>query len=167
MGKRGKPSSNVTPGTIPPESSFSLFSGRKSEYKLHRIVACSQMGHPRGHNSHVLSAFCLLGKPGSGSQGVQRKAINTVFGKHRKPRWCTKIVKWYPRGSGIPSGIPMVSNGIQGDHHYPLHWRRLVNCGEMDIKEKVKLTILSFSYISDSVCLELSRLGFNTKVKPW
>lgn len=37
----------------------------------------------------------------------------------------------------------------------------------MDIKEKVKLTILSFSYISDSVCLELSRLGFNTKVKPW
>lgn len=115
MGKRGKPSSNVTPGTIPPESSFSLFSGRKSEYKLHRIVACSQMGHPRGHNSHVLSAFCLLGKPGSGSQGVQRKAINTVFGKHRKPRWCTKIVKWYPRDLVSPlvsPWYPMVSKGI-------------------------------------------------------
>ena len=97
--KGGKPNSNITPGTIPTESSFSLFSGRKSEYKLHHIVACSQMGHPRGHNSPVLSAFCLLGKPGSGSQRVQRKAINTVFGKHRKPRWCTKIVKWYPRGS--------------------------------------------------------------------
>lgn len=99
--ERGGSQAAMSPQAQSPQrvASACYKSGRKSEYKLHRIVACSQMGHPRGHNSHVLSAFCLLGKPGSRSQGVQRKAINTVFGKHRKPRWCTKIVKWYPRGS--------------------------------------------------------------------
>lgn len=39
-----------------------------------------------------------------------------------------------------------------------------MNCGETDTEEKVRLTILAFSYISDSVCLEFSTLGFNTKV---
>ena len=111
------------------------------------LVKC----HPRRHNSHVLSALYLLGKLGSGSQRVQRKAMNTVFGKHRKPRWYTKTAKRYP--------------GVWAEYHqYPLHCTWQVNCGETDTEEKVRLTILSFSYISDSVCLEFSRLAFNTKV---
>lgn len=119
------------PGHDPAESSFSLLPERKLEYKIHDRIACSQMSlvkcQPRRHNSHVLSALYLLGKLGSRSQRVRRKAMNTVFGKHRKPRWYTKTAKWYPRGL---SRVPPISSTL---HMTSELWRdRYRRKGEVD-----------------------------------
>ena len=112
--REGDPSSNVLLGTILQRVASACSQRGSQSIRFHHRIVCSQMSlvkcHPRRHNSHVLSALYLLGKPGSGSQRVQRKAMNTVFGKHRKPRWHTKTVKWYPRGL---SRVPPISSALE------------------------------------------------------